>query len=113
MVSLILSLALTHVLGDKATVVFIPHVYTYLLPAPFQGYETVGGNSSTHFVNTVTANASINTLFSAAKNAAYYVFDEEFNAILGGKTPDIQLIATRPSLFASEAGAWDYDLNQV
>ncbi|KAM0798270.1 hypothetical protein BDR22DRAFT_964841 [Usnea florida] len=116
MVSLTLSLALAfsiHVLGDKATGVFIPSVDTYLLPSPFRGYEAVDTNSSTNFVNTVTANTSINTLFSAAKNATYYAFDEEFYTILGSKTPDIQLIATKPSLFAYEAGAWDYDLNQV
>ena len=116
MVSLTLCLALTfsiRVLGDKATGVFIPPVDTYLLPSPFQGYETVDTNASTHFVNTVTANASINALFSAAKNATYYAFDGEFYTILGSKTPDIQLIATKPSLFAYEAGAWDYDLNQI
>lgn len=116
MLSLALSLALTfsiHVLGDKATGVFIPPIYTYLLPSPFQGYEPVVSNSSTNFINTITTNGSINALFSAAKNATYYAFDEEFYSILGGKTPDIQLIATRPSVFAYEAGAWDYDLNQV
>ena len=116
MLSLALSLALTfstHILGDQATGVFIPPIYTYLLPSPFQGYETVVSNSSTHSINTITANASINALFSAAKNATYYAFDEEIYSILGGKTPDIQLIATRPSVFAYEAGAWDYDLNQV
>ena len=116
MVSLTLFLALTfsiHVLGDKATGVFIPPVDTYLLPSPFQGYEAVDTNSSTNFVNTVTTNTSLNTLFSAAKNVIYYAFDEEFYTILGSKTPDIQLIATRPLLFAYEAGAWDYDLNQV
>ena len=116
MVSLTLSLALSfsiHVLGDKATGVFIPPVYTYLLPSPFQGYEAVGTNASTNFVNTVTANASINALLSAAKNATYYAFDDEFYTILGSETPDIQLIAKRTSLFAYEAGAWDYDLNQV
>ena len=116
MVSLALSLALAfsiHVLGDKATGVYIPPVYIYLLPSPFLGYKTVSSNSGAHFVNRVTVNASINTLFSAAKNATHYAFDVELYTILGGKTPDMQLIATRPSLFAYEAGAWDYDLNQV
>ena len=116
MVFLTLSLVLSfsiHVLGDKATGVFIPPVYTYLLPSPFQGYEAVALNASTNFVNTVTANASINALLSAAKNATYYAFDDEFYTILGSKTPDIQLIAEKPALFAYEAGAWDYDLNQV
>ena len=88
----------------KATGVFIPSVETYLLPSPFQGFESVAGNSSTNFVNTVTSNASVNSLFAAAKNASYYAFDQEFYDILGGKTPDIQLAQMRDSFFAYEAG---------
>ncbi|MCJ1227567.1 hypothetical protein MMC12_004223 [Toensbergia leucococca] len=109
----LLCTSLAHVSADKATGVFIPPINTYLLPTPFEGYESVVGNSSTNFVNTITANASINTLFAAAKNATYYAFDEEFYDILGSQTPEIQLVQTRSSLFAYEAGAWDYDNNQV
>lgn len=110
---LLLCVSSAPVLGYKATGVFIPSVDSYLLPSPFQGYESIAGNFSTNFVNTVTTNASTNSLFTAAKNATYYAFDEEFYDILGGQTPEISLIQTRSALFAYEAGAWDYDKNQV
>ena len=109
----ILSTAITSVCASKATGVFIPPADTYLLPSPFQGYESVAGNVSTDFLGTTTADASVNALFQSARNATYYAFDEEFYDILGSKTPDIQLIQRRKTLFAYEAGAWDYDKNQV
>lgn len=111
--SFLLCASLAQVLGDKATGVFIPSVDTYLLTTPFQGYESVATNFSTGFVNTVTANTSINALFTSAKTTTYYAFDEEFYDILGGKTPEIQLVQTRSTLFAYEAGAWDFDKNEV
>ena len=105
--------SLTQVKCDSCTGVSIPSIDTYLLPAPFQGFESVVGNLSTNFVNTITSNASVNALFAAAKNATYYAFDEEFYDVLGSKAPNIQLVQMRSSLFAYEAGAWDYDKNQV
>ena len=110
----LLCASLAPVIGENATGVFIPFIETYLLPSSFQGYTSVASNTSTNFVNTLTANVSINTLFTAAKNATYYAFDEEFYDILGGQTPDIQLVQMQSSFFfAYEAGAWDYDKNQV
>ena len=108
-----LSVFLTQVTCDSGTGVFIPSIDTYLLPAPFQSFESVAGNLSTNFVNTVTSNASINALFAAAKNATYYAFDEQFYDILGSKTPNIQLVQMRSSFFAYEGGAWDYDKSKV
>ena len=99
--------------GDNATGVFIPSEYTYLLPAPFEGPQAINGNFSTNYVNTVTANASINALFQSAQKATYYALDKEFYDILGGETPEIQLVQMRSTDFAYEAGAWDYDTNQV
>ncbi|KUJ23749.1 uncharacterized protein LY89DRAFT_726809 [Mollisia scopiformis] len=100
-------------LSEIAHGVFIPSTDSFLLPSPFQGDETVPTNGSTNFINTVTANASTNALLDSAINDTYYAFDEEFYDILGTKTPNIQLIETRKDLFAYEAGAWDYDKNQV
>lgn len=99
--------------STNATGVFIPSEYTYLLPTPFQGPQAVDGNFSTNYINTATVNASINALFKSAQNATYYALDESFYHILGGETPEIQLIEMRPADFAYEAGAWDYDRNQV
>ena len=104
---------LTLALGENATGVFIPSEYTYLLTTPFRGPQAVNGNFSTGFINTVTANDSVNALFSLARNATYYALDEAFYDILGGKSPDIQLVQLGPAGFAFEAGAWDYDTNQV
>ena len=108
--------SLTLALGKNATLadgVFIPSEYTYLLPTPFQGPQSVFGNFSTNYINTVTANASINALFESALNATYYAFDEAFYEILGSKTPEIQLVQMRSTGFAYEAGAWDYDTNRT
>ena len=100
-------------LGENATGVFIPPEYTYLLPTPFQGPQAVDGNFSTNYINTVTANASINALFKSAQNATYFALDKTFYEILGGDAPEIQLIQMRSTDFAYEAGAWDYDTNRV
>lgn len=105
--------SLNAALCENATGVFIPPEYTYLLPAPFEGPQAVDGNFSTNYINTVTANASINALFESAQVATYYALDEEFYDILGGETPEIQLVEMRTTDFAYEAGAWDYDTNQV
>lgn len=112
-VLLVLFAFLNSALGENATGVFIPSEYTYLLPAPFQGPRAIDGNLSTNYVNTVTANASINALFKSAQTATYYALDEEFYDILGGDSPEIQLVQMRSTGFAYEAGAWDYDSNQV
>ena len=113
LVLLALFAPLTPVLSEKATGVLIPSEYTYLLPTPFEGPQSVDGNFSTNYINTVTANASINSLFKIALNATYYALDKEFYEILGGEAPDIQLVQMRSTDFAYEAGAWDYDTNQV
>ena len=105
--------SLNFALGENATGVFIPSEYTYLLPAPFQGPRAISGNFSTGYINTVTANASINALFKSAQTATYYAFDEEFYDILGGDSPEIRLVQMRSTGFAYEAGAWDYDTDQV
>ena len=112
-VLLALFASLNSALGENATGVFIPSEYTYLLPDPFEGPQTVGGNFSTNYINTVTANASINALFESAQSATYYALDEEFYDILGGESPEIHPVQTRTTDFAYEAGAWDYDTNQV
>ncbi|MDI1493085.1 MAG: hypothetical protein OHK93_004871 [Ramalina farinacea] len=104
---------LAQVACDSCTGVSIPSINTYLLPEAFQGFQSVAGNLSTNFVNTVTSNASVNALFAAAKTSCYYAFDDEFYDILGSKTPNIQLVQMRSSFFAFEGGAWDYDKNQV
>ena len=113
LISIFLNSFLVQVLAEKATGVFIPSVDTYLLSTPFQGYVAYNANTSTNFVNTVTANATTNAVLAAAKNATYYAFDQQFYEILGGQTPEIELLQMRESLFAYEAGAWDYDRNQV
>ena len=110
---LALGASLSPALGEKATGVFIPSEYTYLLPSPFRGPQAATGNLSTNYINTVTANASINALFTSAQTATYYALDKEFYDILGGDAPEIQLLQTRSTGFAYEAGAWDYDKNQV
>lgn len=103
----------TPALGENATGVLIPSEYTYLLPTPFEGPQALYGNFSTNYINTVTYNASINALFESAQRATYYALDKDFYDILGGESPEIQLVQMRSTDFAYEAGAWDYDMNQV
>ena len=98
---------------ENATGVLIPSEYTYLLPTSFQGPRAFPGNLSTDYIHTVTNNASINTLFKLAQKATYYALDKSFYDILGSEAPSIELVEMRPAGFAYEAGAWDYDTNQV
>jgi gluconolactonase len=64
--------------------------------------------------DTKTTNTSINAILAAARNATWYAYDEEFLQILG-PSPKIRLVdpQSASSAYAHEAGAWDYDRNEV
>ena len=93
---------------SDASGVMIPPEYAYLLPQTYQG------NISQFFVDTKTTNKSVDALLAAARNATWYAYDEEFLQILG-PSPKIRLVDPRSasSVYAHEAGAWDYGHNEV
>ena len=93
---------------SDASGVMIPPEYAYLLP------QTYKGNVNQFFVDTQTPNKSMNALFAAARNATWYAYDVEFLQILG-PSPKIRLVdpQSASSVYAHEAGAWDYDHNEI
>lgn len=93
---------------QKLSGVSIPPEYAYLLPLPFEG------NITQNFIDTTSSNASLDTLFAAARNATYIAYDEDFYSILG-PSPTIQLIEYKNETvpFAEEAGIWVPNHNQV
>lgn len=82
MLSLVLSLLLEISVAAASTQqvvsgVFIPPLVTYLLDEPFKS------NASEKFIDTRTSNNPVNALLAEARNATYYSFDPEFDAIFG------------------------------
>lgn len=89
-----------------SVIVSIPSTLTYSFPAGFFG------NVSENFIDTVTNDSTTAGLLSAAKNASFVSYDQEFLQIIG-KSPSLKLIAQRTDPFAVEAGIWVPEKNQV
>jgi gluconolactonase len=87
------------------TGVSIPPELAYLLPEPYTG------KLSANFIDTKTPNNSINAILSAARNATFYAYDQEFYSIVG-PSPTMRFISVPPN-HAHEAGCWVFDKNQV
>ena len=79
------------------TGVFIPLEFANLLPEPYTG------KLSTNFIDTKTPNNSVNVILSAARNATFYEYDQEFYSIVG-PSPTMRFISVPPN-HAHEAGA--------
>lgn len=86
----------------------IPHELTYLLPPG--GFE---GNIVESFVrSTTTSDASINDLLRSAIDKPFISYSDEFLQLLG-PSPTIQLVDSRESNFAGEAGVWIPERHEV
>jgi gluconolactonase len=100
--STVMTAAFAH---TAATGVFIPPESANLLPEPYTG------KLSTNFIDTKTPNNSVNVILSAARNATFYEYDQEFYSIVG-PSPTTRFISVPPN-HAYEAGCWVFDKNQV
>ncbi|KAK5121026.1 hypothetical protein LTR85_005810 [Meristemomyces frigidus] len=89
----------------------VPAVDTLLLPRPFND------SFDQPFVDTTFGNrtSATSATISAARNASFIAYDDEFLSIIG-EDPKVRLLATSSSpniSFAFEAGVWVPELNQV
>ncbi|KAH6671341.1 hypothetical protein B0J14DRAFT_485267 [Halenospora varia] len=90
----------------KIAGVFIPPELGYLLPTSYNG------SINANFIDTTTRNTSINALLLAARNATFYVYDQEFYSILG-PSPATRIITYGTPDTSHEAGVWLPDRNEI
>ncbi|OCL06107.1 calcium-dependent phosphotriesterase [Glonium stellatum] len=101
-----LLLGASAIVGSTNITISISSTLSYLLPSDFQG------NINQNFIDTNTSDSSVSRLFSEAQKAPFIAYDPEFLDIIGPNA-SLALAAERKQPFASEAGVWVPDRNEV